>query len=288
MERELWPELYRAVKKVGGQVRQKGVRYQPWVLALVYLWAAIHDRPAAWACVAKHWTTQQRPIVLPSASTISRRVYCVSMGVFWRKLEEPMNATGQNGVLSFLDGKPLAVGNSSKDPDARPGRAAGGFGKGYKLHAIQGNRDLPEAWEVTPMNASESIVAQQLVPQTQGGGYLLADGGYDSGPLFDRAWKYGYQMLVPCENARAGHGHRRQSVPRLRSIALFQSQFGQGLLALRIRVEQAFGNLTTFAGGLAPLPTWVRRSHRVRTWVWAKLFINATRRRRLNLQALAT
>jgi hypothetical protein len=34
---------------------------------------------------------------------------------------------------------------------------------------------------------------------------------------------------------------------------------------------------TSFAGGLGPLPAWVRRLPRVRTWVWAKLLINAVR-----------
>ncbi|HEY7311236.1 MAG TPA: hypothetical protein VH643_17880, partial [Gemmataceae bacterium] len=32
-----------------------------------------------------------------------------------------------------------------------------------------------------------------------------------------------------------------------------------------------------FAAGLGPLPAWVRRLHRVRTWVWAKLLINGVR-----------
>lgn len=288
MERELWPELYRAIKHVGSLVRQKNVRYQPWVLAMVYLWAALHDRPPSWACVASHWSsTRQRPLVLPSPPTLSRRVYGVSMGVFWMQLEDYLRQTNSWALVSFVDGKPLVVGNASKDRDARRGRAAGGFAKGYKLHSILGNRPLPEAWDVTPLNAAESVMAQGLVRQILPGGYLLADGCYDSGPLFDRAWERGYQMLVPCESPQAGRGHRRQSPARLRSIALFPTKFGQELLAQRIRIEQSFGHLTSFAGGMGPLPAWVRRHRRVRTWVWSKLIINAIRIRRLKHQPLA-
>jgi hypothetical protein len=53
--------------------------------------------------------------------------------------------------------------------------------------------------------------------------------------------------------------------------------FGKGLYKARIGIEAAFGNATAFGGGLGPLPAWVRGLPRVRTWVWAKLLINAAR-----------
>jgi hypothetical protein len=56
-----------------------------------------------------------------------------------------------------------------------------------------------------------------------------------------------------------------------------QSGYGQALYGLRIGIEQSYGNATRFGGGLAPLPAWVRGRDRVRTWVWAKLLINAAR-----------
>lgn len=67
MERELWPELYRLVRQLGCEVRQKGVRYQPWVIALVVLWAALHDRPRNWACDSRNWSSagrKHRPLQL--------------------------------------------------------------------------------------------------------------------------------------------------------------------------------------------------------------------------------
>jgi hypothetical protein len=289
MERELWPELYRAVKEVGKLVRQKGVQYQPWVIALVYLWAALHERPVGWACVAAHWsTTRQQPLAVPSAATLSRRAYSVAMGVFWRALEDHLRQSGVPGLLSFADGKPLVVGNATKDHDARKGWATSGFAKGYRLHALQGTRCLPEAWDVTSLNVSESVVAQSLVRQAHLGGYLLVDGAYDSGPLFECAQAAGYQLLAPAGSDAAGRGHRRLSAARQRGLELARGSFGRELLAQRRRIEQAFGNLTSFGGGLAPLSAWVRHQNRVRTWVWAKLLINAIRIQRLQKQQLTT
>lgn len=255
MERELWPELHRAVRQVGSRVRQTGVTYQPWVIALVVLWAAIHDRPLSWACRSRNWsTTRLQPMALPAASTISRRAHGVGLGIFWRLLGEHLRNSDAVGLLSFIDGKPLLVGGASKDPDARRGRGAGGFAKGYKLHEIRGNRCLPEAWEITPLNAAESVVGQGLVAQAAGGGYLLGDGNYDSSTLFDCAQQAGYQLLTPCENAQVGRGHRRRSPARLRSIALFPTPFGTELRRQRIGIEQSFAHLSSFGGGLAPLP----------------------------------
>lgn len=278
MERELWPVLYHAVRQVGRQVHQKGVIYQPWVIALVVLWAALHDRPRNWACEAKNWsTTKLRPLQLPSPSVLSRRADSVGMGLFWQMLEEVLRGGERHGVLSIIDGKPLFVGGCSKDPDARWGYGAGMHGKGYKLHVIWSNHPLPETWDVTPLNRSEQVVAQELLPQAEEGGYLLADGNYDTGPVHEVAGRRGYQVIAHDRRANAGKGHRRLSPYRVRGIELRNSPFGQEWLAHRSDIEQAFGQASSFAGGLSPLPAWVRRTKRVRTWVWSKLLINAAR-----------
>jgi hypothetical protein len=278
MECKLWPVLYRAVRKVGRQVKQKGVVYQPWVIAMVMLWAAVHDRPRAWACVQANWcSTKLRPLQLPSSSVLSRRVDSVGMGLFWRTLEDELQGTVWGGLISIVDGKPLFVGGCSKDPDARKGYGADMMGKGYKIHAIWSNRVLPETWDLKPMNEAESTVAGELVEQLHGGGYMLGDGNYDTNPLHDQSGERGYQLLAKDRKANAGKGHRRQSPFRLRSIELRNSDFGRELLKKRSEIERDFGNATSFAGGLGPLPAWVRRTRRVRTWVWCKLLINAAR-----------
>jgi hypothetical protein len=279
MERELWPLLYQFIREVARDVRQKYVQHQPWVLVAVLLWATLHERPVSWACQRRHWsTTRLRPTRLPSPATMSRRVDTVGVGLFWRALAERVRGSGDPALIAFVDGKPLCVGGCSKDPDARSGRGAGHVARGYKLHAIWSFRPLPEAWEVTPMNACEKAVARRLVGQLGYGGYLLADGNYDASPVYDAAWERGYQLVAPFRKAKnPGCGKHYQSPHRRRSIALMQSPFGQALYRSRAQIERHYGNAVAFAGGLTAPPAWVRGLARVRTWTWAKLIINGAR-----------
>lgn len=278
MERELWRVLYHVVRDVGRQVHQEGVTYQPWVIALVVLWAVLHDRPRNWACQEKNWSgTKLRPIQLPSPSVLSRRADSVGMGVFWRMLEEALRGSDCHGVLSIVDGKPLFVGGCSKDPDAHWGYGAGMRGNGYKLHVIWSNHPMPETWDLTALDRSEQVVAQELLRQAEEGGYLLADGNYDTGPVHEGAAQRGYQLIAQNRRPNAGKGHRRLSPFRARGIVLRNSSFGREWLTHRAEIERIFGQATSFAAGLNPLPAWVRRIKRVRTWVWLKLLINATR-----------
>ncbi len=284
MERELWPLLYRLIHQTAADVRQKYVHYQPWVLVTVMLWAALHDRTVSWACQSRHWsTTRLRPAHIPSASTLSRRIDSVGTGLFWNALEQKIRASGQPALVAFVDGKPLPVGGNSKDSDARFGRGAGCIAKGYKLHAIGAGRAMPETWEVTPLNANEKAVAERLISQLLYGGYLLGDGNYDASYLYDAAAARGYQLIAPVRACKTpGSGKHYQSPHRLRGLALQQSPFGQALYRVRTTIEREFGHATGFAGGLSPLPAWVRGAARVRTWVWAKLLINGVRIIRLH------
>jgi hypothetical protein len=278
MERELWTLLYCTVRAVARDFAQKYVQIPGWVLVLTMLWAALHDRPICWACKADNWaTTALRPPKLPSPATMSRRAYGVAVALLWRAVEQRLRtlAAPSPWLLAFLDGKPLPVGGCSKDRQARYGRGAGMMAKGYKLHAVWSTGPLPQTWEVTPLNVEESTVARRLIPQLSATGYLVADGNYDVNALYDLAWKHGYQLVTP--PPAAPPGRRRQSPQRLHSIAMMSRPFGQDLYKCRIGIEEAFGNASSFAGGLSPLPAWVRGLARVRTWVWAKLLINAAR-----------
>jgi hypothetical protein len=277
MERELWPVLYPLLRDVGHDFSQRRARYHPWVIAAVFLWAALHDRPIAWACQARHWTTALRPLGLPSAATMSRRLRSLAVGLLLRALEDRLRRAAPAADAACLDGKPLVVGGCSKDPDAKRGRAAGGFARGYKLHAIRDGRPVPAAWAVAPLNTHETIVAEGLLEHLPAGrGALLADGNYDSSKLFDRAAARGYQLLVP-PPVNAGRGHHYVSPHRRRSIATMGTAEGRAVYAGRSRIERDFGNATGFGGGLGPLPGWVRRTHRVTRWVRAKLLINGAR-----------
>jgi hypothetical protein len=279
MERELWPPLYRLLRDVAKDFSQKYVQYQPWVLVAVLLWAALHDRPVSWACQKRHWsTTTLKPHRLPSPSTLSRRLDSVGVGLLWHALEQRLRDSGPPALVAFVDGKPLPVGGNSKDPDARFGRGAGCIAKGYKLHAIWSTRPVPEAWDIKPLDANEKATAAELVERLASGGYLLGDGNYDASYVYDAAMARGYQLVAPYRKGKnPGSGKHYQSPHRLRSIDILKSDFGKALYKARTAIERSFGHAGSFGGGLGPLPAWVRGLPRVRTWVWAKLLINAVR-----------
>ena len=64
---------------------------------------------------------------------------------------------------------------------------------------------------------------------------------------------------------------------RVHALEMLRRDFGRDMMAHRKTIERYFGHATIFGGGLAPLPAWIRRLHRVKSWVWAKLVINAVR-----------
>lgn len=278
MERELWPLLYHLIRRVAKDFSQKNVLYQPWALVAVTLWAALHDRPASWACDPRNWSgTTLRPWRIPSPSTVSRRAHSVAVGLFRRAVEDAIRAAQEPALVAFIDGKPLSIPASSGDPDAGFGRGAGEKSKGYKLHAIISIRALPEAWEVTPINVAETKVAEAMMGRLAHGGYIVGDANYDANGVFDAAGAAGYAMRTAHPEANAGEGHHYQSPHRLASIQVRGTDLSKDLVKARGEIERQFGTLTSFACGLKPLPPWVRRLHRVRTWVWDKLLINAIR-----------
>jgi Transposase DDE domain len=281
MERELWRRVYRLVISLGRSRRRKRVRFSDRVIVLVVLWAALHDRAMNWACDAGNWS-RFKPRRLPSESTMSRRLRTPSVQALLDAVETHLRTIAEDGfapggMVKVADGKPLPVGGHSKDPDARSGRGAGGMARGYKLYALWGDGPLPCAWDVRPMNASEPAVAAELVCRLPGCGYLLADAVYDVNPLYEAAAAAGHQLVAPRKRPAGGLGHRPHSTYRLRSIELLQGEFGRSLHRLRDRIERQFARITNFAGGLAPLPNWVRRRHRVHRWVQCKLILHALR-----------
>src|SRR5262249_30328950 len=149
-----------------------------------------------------------------------RRIDGLAVGAFLREVERRLRERREVGLLALLDGKPLPVSGVSKDPDARPGRGAGGKGKGYKLHTLWANRALPEAWEVTPLNEAEPTGAGGRRGRAPGAGSVLGDGNYDAGRVFDAAAASGRQLVTPMPDPGAGQGHHYQSPHRLRCIEL--------------------------------------------------------------------
>lgn len=279
MERELWSLLYHITYRLGDSFGEW--RYSTADIVVAYFWAVVHDRPTDWASQAKNWPADLRPATLPSQSTLSRRLRTVSCVLLMTDVEQHLIAVLGlgNGLLRSVDGKGLSVSLVSKDPDAGYGRGAGGMQKGYKLHAIWAGGPMPIAWGVAPMNTDEKKMAKGLIPGLPGGGYLLADTHYDANYLYDLAEAEGFQLVAKKTPSRGkgGLGHRRQAPGRLRSIELLKTTFGRQLYQRRNVIEASFGTLVSFGGGLACLPAWVRRFHRVRNWVQAKLIIAGAR-----------
>ena len=274
MERELWKVVYTRLKRVARRFHQKYVQLQPWRIAAVLLWAALHDRPVSWACDKRNWrTTRLKPGRLPSESTVSRRAQKTTFGLFLNRLTDELKGTGPPAWELVIDGKPLPVGKCSKDPDARPNQ----HGKGYKLHATWGTKCMPEAWEVTAAREYEGAVAERLLAQVKGKGFVYGDGGYEANRVYDAAGRSGYLLLARPGPEVTGGAHGYQSEYRRLALSFFETPLGWDLYRHRTSIERAFGNAGSFGGGLQPLPNWVRRLGRVTRWVWAKLAINGAR-----------
>lgn len=282
MERELWEVLCH----LGTRFYNRSLRscYGDDVICAVYWWAVVHDRPACWACQASHWPANFRQR-LPSQPTLSRRLRSGSVAQLLEDVEQAL--LGLIVVVGprvlVVDGKALPVGGPSKDADATWGRGAGGLARGYKLHAVWGEGPLPIAWGLAPLNISERRMAAKLMSDLPGSGYLLGDKQYDANYLYEAAASSDYQLLATQQRPGKGLGHRRHSPHRLRGLELLGTTFGKDLYRRRCRIEHCFAHLTSFVGGLGPLPFWVRRFNRVKLWVHSKLLINAVHHLKLHI-----
>lgn len=274
MERELWEALCHLAGRLYNRLSR--CRYGDDVICGVYWWAVVHDRPMSWACEASHWPESWHPR-LPSQPTMSRRLRSGAVEQLFAEVEQSLVALVVviGPQVLAIDGKALPIGGPSKDADAAWGRGAGGYAKGYKLHAVWGEGLMPTAWGLAALNVSERRMAAKLVSDLPGEGYLLGDKHYDVNYLYEAAARADYQLLAPQQRPGNALGHRPHSPYRLRGLALLKTPLGKELYRQRYRIEHRFARLTNFVGGLGPLPFWVRRFHRVKLWVHSKLLISA-------------
>jgi hypothetical protein len=287
MERQTWLSLRALVTEVCAGIDHPGFRYSDRWILLVYFWAVVHDRPVSWACRGAHWPADLRPVQLPSQPTMSRRLHSPAflwlLALILERLGGGPPAPGgpgpearafRPGLIQAVDGLPLRVGGFSRDRAARNGRGAGGWYRGYKLHALWGTAPAPLAWAVRPANESESTVGDGLLARLEGFGYVLGDALFDCNRLYDIALAHGFQLIAPKKRRSPGLGHHRQSEARLHGLALLETPYGRSLYAERSLIERHFGDLTS-RQGVAMLPHWVRTPRRVVLWVGAKLVVNA-------------
>lgn len=282
MEHQLWLAFEQRLRSLSTSFRPH-CHFQDRDIIRVFYWAVLHDRPTAWACCKEHWPLHARKKPLPSPSAMCRRLRSPSVLNLIRCLErDVLCPQGHPPLVWWVDGKPLPIGGASADRQAGYGRAARSKAKGYKLHALVGSDGSLPIWRLTPMNKDERVMARRMARQAEIQGYLVGDGNFDDNPLHHVCQAHGeLQLVTPRRRPDAkGVGHRRQSLGRLRCLAMLDnpmSAFGPELLRQRSAIERYFGNLTSFGGGLSPLPSWVRTHRRVHRWVQAKLIFNALR-----------
>jgi hypothetical protein len=286
MERDYWRWIIWALKRLPRR-RPRGGVYDNRVVLAVLLWAALHDRPIDWACRRSSWPMQAWRRRLPDQSTMSRRLRDprVIDELTWLVMILQRSRGPVCGPL-ILDGKPLGVSVFTNDPEAANGWGAGTHAKGYKLHALVDRLQRVLAFQIHPMNHAECTSARELVANAQRAGLIppdttvLADASYDSNPLYQAVAEAGTRLIAPRRRAHGGICANRDHHPhRLEAIHFTEHDPRWPDLYKRVRstVERYFGSLSNFGGGLFALPPWVRRLHRVRVWVAAKLALNAAR-----------
>lgn len=280
MDQAQWATLVavlRAVARSMGRVPR--TRYSDFLIARLYFWAVLHDRPVSWAVDPVHYNRLFRPRKPPSVSQLNRRVAGERFRTLLGRVHERLGRRGVAGTL-YIDGKPLNVSPVSGDRDAR----AGYLGRGYKLHAVVTDTRKIPVFCVLPPDRHEMPVARLMLrhlPPLAPGTLVMADGNYDAHVLHkDVHARGGWLVTRPRTGGarrRVGRGHavtRRQMGPaRRRLIDLWDGcpASMRKLYRQRGRVERVFGHLACTPGLLGPLPGFVRGLVRVRRWVGAKL-----------------
>lgn len=274
MDDELLRRVYHYLFADGISPHTKRCRFSDAVIALIELFRVMGNLSAMQSLKRSRWPLWSRRLKFPSYSQFIRRAKSASVQQQITQLSQRCRAQLGSGTEKVCDGKPLLVGGYSKDPDARTGKAPGGWGRGYKLHALVDAAGAVDNWEVTALSGNEGRTAITLVDELDLHGALLrADGNYDCVELYATVARAGGRLLAPRRKPGTGlgshpqHPHRLQAIHELEGTAMGLKSHDKN----RIRVEQIFGRLTTVPFGVWGLPPSVRRLARVRRWVNAKI-----------------
>lgn len=281
MDRRQWSIVVDTIESVARRLPRpkRRVLYSDQLIARMYFWSVAHDRPLMWACRRENYSSLFRPRRLPSVSQFCRRVSSERMKVLLQKVHDRLAGSPAAGDLSYIDGKPLVVSGVSKDKDARSGYAAGGWAKGYKLHAWAGQDGRIGVWCVLPLNVHEMKVAEAMLPHAPMLGHwslTLVDGNYDAADLH-KAIEARDGRLLATPRGFAKHPVTRRQMGRARRESLAAWEKTPSLCrmvhASRTHIERIFSNLCATSGGLTHLPPWVRTRGRVRRYVGAKIIL---------------
>lgn len=290
MDRDQWRLVVALVRRAAASLPRPSRRfdYPDAQIVGMYLWAVAHDRPMSWACDRAHYNGVFRPRQLPSVSQFHRRVRTGRVRAILGRVHDAAGGTLVPTAIASIDGKSLPVGPVSKDPDARVGYAARGqLARGYKLHAIMTeDRRLP-CWCVRPMNEHEMPVARRMLASMPTGWFgprsvALADGNYDGHALHKDVAALGGHLVTNLRG-KASHPVTLRQMGAARRELLRLDRTARPLVRMVARhrndAEVTFSSLTSYGGGLGPLPAFVRRLPRVTRWVGAKIILYHTRLR---------
>lgn len=277
MEQSQWAIVRRAIRRVTRSFpRLKRATYSDGLVARLYFWAVLHDRPMTWAVDPANYNRRFRPRKVPSVSQLNRRVAADRFQRVLQRVHERLAGDPRLRGL-ILDGQALPVNGASRDRDARPGHVPGGMGRGYKLHAVVTSDGNIPAFAVMPLNAHELPVAQHLLaalPHDLAGVLVMADGNYDAHALHKQVDARG-AFLVTRPRGRAKHPVTRRQMGRSRRalIDLWDAcpRTMRRVYKHRAQVERRLGNLSCTPGLLTGLPKFVRGLPRVRRFVGAKI-----------------
>lgn len=279
MDRDQWriiiTQIRLAAKTLG---RSRRFTFSDQLIVAMYFWSVAHDRAMRWACDRNNYNRLFRPRRLPSVSQFHRRVKSERVQRILQLVHDAISGRAVPTALNYVDGKALPVSPVTKDPDARPGYAGGKLiAKGYKLHAfVTEDKRLP-CWCVRPMNEHEMPIARLMLdslPAFTQQSLLLADGNYDSHVLHKDVYRRGGGLITHLRG-KARHPVTLRQMGSARRELLQLNQTSRPLLRMVMRhrnnIELTFSNLTSYGGGLGPLPAFVRRLPRVTRWVGVKI-----------------
>jgi len=285
MDRETWKQTMRVTARASRGVTPsvRSPSYPDVLVVRMFLWAAAHDRPQSWAAERRHYTSVFRPRRLLSVSQFNRRVATPSVQEILQKVHDMTAEVDQVSPVLSMDGKALTVGPASKDRQASSGHIPGGMGRGYKLHAVVTEDMRIICWSVMPLHVAEQSVAMRFVQNhARPGCLLLADSNYDSAPLYKATTRAGmtyFTCLKGQKQVKNKEHHpvtlRQMGSARRQAVRLWREHRTLCWLVMSIRevIERTFSALTSYGGGLGPLPAWVRTLPRVRRWVGAKIIL---------------
>ena len=273
MSSPVWRLVYQSLRRVNRGIPKQGrtCQYDDILIVAMYLWSVFHDRPLCWAADRWNYSSLFRPRRLPSRSQFGRRIKSSRCQLLLDGLNRELATVEDVPNIFLMDSRPLRVGVYSRDPDVRTGYTKDGFTKGYKLHALAAKQGQIVAWRLTGLNRNDKPIAWELIEEARPRGMVLADGSYDSGALYDHVMKQGALLLTPLPD-NVGGGHRPQSQARLLAAGMW-ADGAEVVYRERLEIERIFSRQSSFGGGLAPLPAWVRRWERVHRWVTAKLIL---------------